>query len=200
VITKFDYYLAILVGFLAGVFLVPTAINLGVANYAVLFLLPLAFPPLFAIGIWLGQFLSRWLAFMPQFSKFVAVGFSNTAIDFGILNLLSMVTQVTSGLIIGGVNVPGFVVAVFNSYFWNQFWVFKGREGNEGFLHDFPKFLAVTLVGLLINSAIVVLATTYVDPWGGIGKEAWLNLAKVAATAVALVWNFVGYKFLVFRK
>lgn len=199
-ITKLDYYLSVLIGFLTGVFLIPTAINLGITSYAVLFLLPIAIPVLFAIGIWLGIFLSRWVVIMVQFSKFVAVGLSNTAIDFGILNMLSMLTGITAGLQVGGVNVPGFVAAVVNSYFWNQNWVFKGRESGEGILHDFPKFLAVSVIGLIINSGIIILTTNYGEAVIGLQPEMRLNIAKVIATGVVLMWNFVGYKFLVFRK
>ena len=198
--TKLDYSITVLVGFLTGVFLVPTAVNLGVKSYAVLFFLPLVVPVLFAIGIWLGVFLSRWLAIMMQFSKFVAVGLSNTAIDFGILNILSMLTGITAGLQVGGVNVPGFVAAVVNSYFWNQNWVFKGRESGEGVLHDFPKFLAVSVIGLIINSVIIILITNYGEAVIGLQPETRLNIAKVVATGMVLVWNFLGYKFLVFRK
>ena len=199
-IQKIDYSIAVLVGFLTGVFLVPTAINLGFKSYTVLFLLPIAIPVLFAVGIWLGGFLSRWLAIMRQFSKFAAVGFSNTAIDFGILNLLSMATGVTAGLQIGGVNVPGFVASVLNSYFWNQNWVFKGRESGEGVLHDFPKFLAVSVTGLLINSGIIILGTNFSGILGDFSAVTVLNISKVVATGVVLMWNFIGYKFLVFRK
>ena len=199
-IQKIDYSIAALVGFLTGIFLVPTAINLGFKSYVVLFLLPLVAPLLIVFGVWLGKFISRWLSVMSQVSKFAAVGISNTAIDFGILNLLSMATGITAGLQIGGVNVPGFVAAVINSYFWNQNWVFKGRESGEGALHDFPKFLAVSLVGLLINSGIIILGTSFSAGLGDFSAVTVLNISKVAATGVVLGWNFVGYKFLVFRK
>lgn len=193
---KQDYLIAALVGFLTGVFAVPTSINLGVRSRLILMLLPLAVALLFALGVWLAGFLSRWLSFFAQLSKFAAVGFLNTSIDFGILNLLSAATGVTSGFVVGGVNVPGFSAAVINSYLWNKFWVFRGREQ---VLRDFPKFFAVSFAGLLLNSGIIIFMTTYVPAAFGIGNAAWLNFAKVLATALVLVWNFLGYKFLVFR-
>lgn len=194
--TRIDYYIAAFVGFLTGVFAVPTLVNLGLKGWPVLMLLPLASALVFILGMWLGGFLSRWLSFFFQLSKFAAVGFLNTAIDFGVLNLLSAATGVTSGFIVGGVNVPGFGAAVVNSYVWNKYWVFKGREGAA---RDFPKFIAVSLVGLFLNSAFVVFMTTYIPPAFGLGDEAWLNLAKIMATVLIFLWNFLGYKFLVFR-
>ena len=199
VITKIDYSIAALVGFLAGVFLIPTLINLGLRTQWILMVVPLLVPPVFVFGVWLSGKLSRWLPFMTQLGKFMAVGFLNTAIDFGILNLLSMATGITSGFEIGGVNAPGFAVAVINSYFWNQFWVFKGRSQGEGMFHDFPKFLTVMLIGLTLNSGIVFSLTTYVPPFFGLAEKVWLNVAKAIATAIVLAWNFPGLKFLVFR-
>ena len=134
---------------------------------------------------------------MAQFGKFAAVGFLNTAIDFGVLNLLSLTTGITSGYIIGGVNIPGFLAAATNSYFWNKFWVFK-KSGEGGVWHDFPRFLAVTVTGVLINGGAVVLLTTFVSPPFGMDGVRWLNISKVFATVITLVWNFFGYKFFVF--
>lgn len=199
-ILRIDYSIGALAGFLAGVFLIPTLINLGLRIPWILMAVPLVIPPVFALGVWLAGKLARWLPFMTQLGKFVAVGFLNTAIDFGILNLLSMATGITSGFVIGGVNAPGFAVAVVNSYFWNQRWVFKGRSTGEGTFHDFPKFLTVMLVGLVLNSGIIFFLTTYIAAPFGFFENLWLNIAKACATAVVLGWNFLGLKFLVFRQ
>ncbi|MBI2640316.1 MAG: GtrA family protein [Candidatus Sungbacteria bacterium] len=192
-----DYAIAALVGFLTGVFAVPTLVNLGVSSWPLLMALPLVVTLLFLAGLWIAGFISRWLAFLPQLAKFAEVGILNSAIDFGILNLFSAATGIISGIVVGGVNIPGFSVAVLNSYFWNKFWVFKGREGA---MRDFPKFMAVSIGGLLLNSGVIVLATTYISAPAFLGGTAWLNLAKILATLLVFVWNFLGYKFLVFRK
>lgn len=198
-IAKIDYYIVSLIGFLTGVFAVPTAINLGLRNAPVLMILPLVFPILFVIGLFVVSFLSRFLPPFAQFGKFAAVGFSSTAIDFGVLNILSLATGITAGFILGGVNIPGFGVAVVSSYFWNKFWTFKA--GGEGSLfQDFPKFLAVAVVGLVLNSGIVIFVTTYTPPFFGLNPQTHLNIAKVIATLLVLFWNFLGFKFIVFRK
>lgn len=197
-ITKIDYYIGGLVGFLSGIAAIPTAFNLGMRSHGALLVLPWAAAILFAALMRLAGWLARRRAVLAQFSKFIAVGFLNTAIDFGMLNLLSRVSGISAGFILGGVNIPGFVVAVSNSYLWNKLWVFK--NGNEaGIFRDFPKFLAVTVVGLVINSAIVILLTTYVPPVLGMNKALWLNASKAGATVLTLVWNFTGYKLFVFR-
>lgn len=198
-ITGRDYMIAALVGFLTGVCAIPTFVNIGWGTSPMRIFLIFGIPLLWVFGVWFGGFLSRWLPFMAQFGKFAAVGFLSAAIDFGVLNILSSATGVTSGFVIGGVNIPGFSVAVVNGYLWNKLWVFKDRDP-EGLFHDFPKFLAVTGVGLTINSGVVVFVTSFVQPLSGVRPEAWLNIAKVGANAFVLVWNFLGYKFFVFKK
>lgn len=198
-IQKKDYFLSALIGLLVAIFAIPTLFNLGVRQFSVFFTLIFVLPILWFLGVWLGGYLSRWFSFFSQFGKFAAAGFLSASIDFGILNILSILSGVKAGFILGGVNIPGFSVAVLNGYLWNKLWVFKDRD-EENIFHDFPKFLAVTVTGLFLNSGIIILLTTYFSPVFGFTEEAWLNLSKVAATAVVMVWNFAGYKFVVFKK
>ena len=134
-----------------------------------------------------------------QFSKFVLIGFLNTGIDFAILNLLMWQTGIYSGKYIILLNAIAFSVAVTNSYFWNKFWIFRAKETDKK-AGEFAQFVAVTLVGMAINTTIVYSVTTLVSPIFGLSVELWANLAKAAATGISLVWNFIGYKFIVFKK
>lgn len=68
---------------------------------------------------------------IDQFSKFLVVGFMNTAIDFGILNLLMWLTGVYKGQWIILLNATAFAVAVINSYLWNKYWTFRAKEAKE---------------------------------------------------------------------
>ena len=133
-----------------------------------------------------------------QFSKFVVIGFMNTAIDFTILNFLMWWTGIYSGALIILLNMVSFSIAVFNSYFWNKYWTFKDLDKIEA--KEFSQFILVTLIGLAINSSIVYGITTLVSPMFGISPELWANLAKVAAIGFSLIWNFIGYKFIVFNR
>jgi len=139
---------------------------------------------------------------MRQFSKFIVIGLMNTAIDFAILNLLMWSTGIYGGRWIILLNVISFTIAVINSYFWNKFWTFRAKEADEPaeVAKEFSQFIMVTLIGLVINSSIVFGITTFIPPFFGLSKEVWANLAKVVATGFSLIWNFVGYKFIVFKK
>jgi len=203
-ILKKDYIVAAIAGFYTALLLLPTFKNIDVGFDNLYVALLFAIPVLWIIGLTVAYFLSKLAPFFYQFGKFVVVGFANTAIDFGVLNLLSIAVQRTSGFLLGGVNLPGFVLAAVHSYFWNKFWVFpSSAEASEGKkkpdYSDFFTFLLVILVGVFINGAIVIFVTTYIDPKFGLTPERWLNIAKAAATALSLVWNFVGFKLFVFK-
>jgi dolichyl-phosphate beta-glucosyltransferase len=196
-LTVRDYDLAGLAGFATGLFLIPTVLNIGVHSKAVIIGLPIFFAIALVFGVWLGQFLSRWIPIMLQLSKFAAIGILNTAINFGILNLASLFTGVTSGLAVGGYNIPSTIVAATNSFIWNKYWVFKKVESKE-VLKEIPKFALVTLVGLIVNSLIIVIFTTYLHPRFGLNNGAWLNVGKATATLLGIAIDFLGYKFIVF--
>lgn len=131
--------------------------------------------------------------------RFAIVGGINTLLDFFILNLLSYLTGIYEGNGIIPLNVVSFTVAVVNSYYLNKRWAFKDAGGEEQG-RKFTLFLIVSIVGAAINTATVRIVSTNIDPMFGLNQELWLNVAKVVATGFSLIWNFVGYKFLVFKK
>ena len=133
-----------------------------------------------------------------QFIKFAIIGVLNTAIDFGIFNLLMWGFDIYKGSWMFLFNVISFSAAASNSYFFNKYWTFG--ELSKIKASQFFKFFIVSVGGALINSAIVFGVTTFISPQFGLGKELWANLAKLIATLVAWVWNFTMYKFVVFKK
>lgn len=199
-LTQLDYKIGALIGFFVGIFGMIVLANVGFKNMTVILALPWLTAIMFTIGVIIGGRLARRMPIFGQITKFAAVGFLNTAIDFGILNGLSLLTGIAHGLVLGGVNVPGFVVAMFNGYFWNKFWVFPNRNTGQGLFADFPKFLAVSIGGLLVNTIVVVAITGILGSLLGADEKLVLNAAKLCATLASMIWNFVGYKFIVFRK
>ncbi|OGF63274.1 hypothetical protein A2926_03620 [Candidatus Giovannonibacteria bacterium RIFCSPLOWO2_01_FULL_44_40] len=213
-ITKKDYWIGAVAGFLTGVLALVMVFYLEISfPYKKAFFL-IGVPVLFAFGVWLGGFLGRYFRVFTQFGKYVTAGFLSTLIDFTTLNVVSALTGVTAGIVIGWVNIPGFVIAVFNGYLWNKLWVFSPRlsvfprgasdrnlvSDKTGVFSDFPKFLAVTVGGLILNSVTIIIITTYISIPLGLTPQRWLNVAKVLASILVIIWNFAGFKFFVFRK
>ncbi|KKT42308.1 MAG: Glycosyl transferase family 2 [Candidatus Giovannonibacteria bacterium GW2011_GWA2_44_13b] len=192
-----DYLIAGIAGFVTALFLMPVLFNLEYLNTAYAVGALILIPVLWMAGILLGKILAKWMAFFAQFSKFVVVGFLNASIDFGILNAMNIFTGAVSGFIIGSFNAPGFIIASFNSYFWNRLWVFPQTNGVRK-MANFQKFLIISLLGVFLNSLVIIYLTTYA-PQFGFSDKVWLNIAKAIASAAVLLWNFVGYKFFAFK-
>jgi len=148
------------------------------------------------------DFKNNKVKLFKQISRFVVIGFLNTGIDFAALNLLMWLAGAYKGRTIISLNAISFTLASINSYFWNKFWVFKAREANKAgkMAAEFFQFFIVALAGVAINSAVVYGITTFISPLSGIDPQIWANIAKAAATGVSLVWSFIGYKFIVFKK
>lgn len=136
---------------------------------------------------------------IKQLMKFVVVGGVNTGIDFLVLNVEMAATNITSGPWMFLLNSVSFSVATVNSFFMNKYWTFQDKaEGHEGV--KFSQFLAVSIIGISLNGAVVYLVTSFIPPMFGVSPQMWANVAKLAATGLSLVWNFIGYKFIVFKK
>jgi putative flippase GtrA len=214
--TKKDLGFAILTGLITGTiawrifnFLNVTNIQFrfvvcdgGVCPWYSLIIIPwfwfvLIIPILWILGVLLGYFLGQWLKFFNQFGKFAAIGFTNAAVDFGVLNLLIANTGFHSGGWYTVFKAISFMVAVIPSYFWNKYWAF---EGNEGVRFEFAKFLSVAVVSIFINDGVASFVVNYVQPFGGLSSAVWANVGAMAGSAVALVFSFVGFKLAVFKK
>ncbi|MCL5008763.1 MAG: GtrA family protein [Patescibacteria group bacterium] len=83
---------------------------------------------------------------------------------------------------------------------WEAFGLSKNSAISKA-QNQFVLFILVSIVGLLINSVLVALLSKY-SPLAARPEYADVNknVAKLAATLVSLVWNFIGYKIFVFKK
>ncbi|KKT29967.1 hypothetical protein A3G55_03350 [Candidatus Giovannonibacteria bacterium RIFCSPLOWO2_12_FULL_44_25] len=213
-ITKKDYWIGAVVGFFTGLLALVMAFYLEISFPYKEAAFLVGVPVFFAFGVWLGGFLGRYYPFFEQFGKYVTAGFLSTLIDFTTLNVVSNLTGITAGIVVGWVNMPGFIIAVFNGYLWNKLWVFTtlkaspaaggtaslAARASNGLFSDFPKFLAITVGGLILNTVSIIIITTYIPAPAYFTPGRWLNLAKVLASILVIIWNFTGFKFIVFRK
>ena len=198
--TKKDFYFSIITGFITGfsawnIFKYLKVAELGDYSFAWLMLIV---PILWILGVNFGYFLGKWLRFFNQFGKFAAIGFTNGAVDFGVLNLLIANTGISDGGWYSVFKAISFVSAVIPSYFWNKYWAFEAVKDSGGF--QFAKFMSVAMVSILINDGVASLVVIYVHPIAGLSQVVWANVGAVAGSAVALIFSFIGFKVAVFRK
>jgi putative flippase GtrA len=125
--------------------------------------------------------------------RFGLVGLANTALDFIILFALTAL-----GLDKIVANYISTFVAFIFSFFVNKSFTFKDKGGNVK--KQFALFIAVTIVGLWVIQPIVILASSWALSPLGWAEPVTLFIAKVLATGASLVWNYLFYSRLVFKK
>ncbi|MDP1719145.1 MAG: GtrA family protein [bacterium] len=200
--TKKDYKLVSIIGILFGLFSLPILENIKIPGWQ----LTLASGALVVVGFLIFAIFSMWVAGLIglkspalfQFAKYGAAGALSAFLDLGILNLFSLIFKIYSGPALLVFNVFSFLVATTNAYFWNKFWAFK-KEGDKPNIKEYARFICVTLTGLVINTAIVFILTTVIGAPAGVSAAVWENVAKFSAIIPNVMWNFVGYKFFIFK-
>ncbi len=203
-ISKLDAFLSLVIGFLIGVFflisvrVIEADLTLGWdKRWELSFLI--IFPVLCSLGMIFASLFKKKFLVIYQFAKFGLVGALNTFIDFGILNGLILLTSIAGGFYYSVFKGISFLFAAVNSYFWNKHWTFKKKDKIFA-SGEFAKFLAVTFVGFLLNVGAATLVVNTIGPQYGIGDKLWANIGAFIAVFVGLTWNFVGSKFIVFKK
>lgn len=122
-----------------------------------------------------------------QFAKFGIVGLTNNAISYIIYLIL-----IWLGMHYTPANIVGFTVSVFNSYFWNNKYVFE-TEGQRIWWKTFLKtYISYAGTGIVLSNILLYL-------WIDI-----LGISSVIAPLINLVItvpiNFLVNKFWAYRK
>ena len=126
--------------------------------------------------------------------RFAIVGSVNTALDFSILFILTMLFNIPKEL----ANFISTSVSFLFSFFANKKYTFKSTSKN--LKRQFLLFTIVTLFGLWVIQTIIITAITPVFTNLGINKPAALLISKLIATAASLIWNYTLYSRVVFKK
>lgn len=137
-----------------------------------------------------------------QGAKFIIVGVANTLVDLGVLNLLIFISGISAGPTYSLFKGASFSLAVINSYVFNKFWTFSASAQGYGGQRkkEFIQFFIVSLVGFGINVGVASLVVNVIGSQFGIADKLWANVGAMIATLIGMSWNFLGYKFIVFKK
>lgn len=150
------------------------------------------------------------LAQTKQVGKFGLVGIINTLLDFGVYNIMFSLV----GLKPIPANLIAATVAMTFSFIANKRFVFDQKAGSV--LRQAALFLLVTATALYVIQNIVIYGLTELWLWplelaydivGSLGLSGALsqefvvnNGAKAIATGFSMVWNYLLYKKVVFKK
>ncbi len=114
--------------------------------------------------------------FIIKFIKFCTVGFSGLFVDFFITWLLKEKARINKY----AANAIGFLLAASSNYILNRLWTFHST--NEAIAVEYMSFVAISIVGLLLNSVVICFLVEK--------KKYNFYISKIAATAVVTCWNF----------
>lgn len=114
---------------------------------------------------------------IKQLCSFGIVGVVAFLIDYGIMNILY--TKLGCTLLIA--NTCGFIISTIVNYILSKKHVFDMKTSNA-----FIKFTILSVLGLLINNMTMILCIDCM-------KFVTL-MAKIIATGVCMIWNFVTKK------
>ena len=198
-----DLFFAALNGLFIGIFAPVIFQNIGSSLPVSRPVFALILTVICVLGVATGYVLSRLhpkIRFFFQLAKFGLIGTANFVVDLGIFSLFVWMTGITEGPAIILFNVISVSIAIINSYIWNKFWSFGERSTDEAKIRkQFFQFVAVSVAGLIINT-LVTYTVNEVGNVFAIEKTTWTVIAKASASVIVLVWNFVGYKFFVFKR
>ena len=156
--------------------------------------------PIGAIGmIFVANILVKKIPVVWQVAKCFLVGILNTFLYLGLLNLLMWHFQIFKGWHWNALNAAAFSIGAVNSYFWNKYWAFEKKETRPG-AGEFGRLYVITGIGFFLNLGITYSLVNIVGPQFEFTAKIWNNLAAGIAVFIVFAWNFIGYKFVVFKK
>ena len=185
-----------IISFLVNDFLKGAGIQLGPYYY---FISWLAFPFFTLFCLWAAYQIGRRFLFIFQAAKHVLVGAVVTVVDLKIFEILLWIVGLftaSGSLVIKGVS---FIAATILKYFGNKYWAFNKPE-KENLSKEIIQFLFITLMGLVLDVASFYYLTEIMAPQFELSHSSWIKASVVLAAFTAALWNFLGYKFLVFKK
>lgn len=203
--TKLDIVASLILGEISAFLLWPFLRNVGLDVFLSGFLktrislplLAIAVPFLALAAVYAFFILSKIKPIFFQMGKFLAVGATNTFIDWGVFNVLVFITGVALGRLPAMFKIASFVAATSNSYFWNKFWTFEAKKDKTK--TEALKFYLISGIGAAGNIGIFAFVSNVISIPEGISEIVWANIGVVMGTMFSLVWNFLGYKYLVFK-
>lgn len=135
------------------------------------------------------------LFFKNQKIKFATIGAFNTALDFAILFSLKAL-----GINIAFSNIVSTGITFILSFILNKKITFNStNKTKQESIKEFLSFTIITLFGLWVIQTLVIYIITSILS-NILISNITLFIAKIIATIFSLIWNFVLYKKVVFKK
>lgn len=195
---KIDIILAIVTGLGVGILFAQFAKGASFKMPYLDFILPALFTPSALLGLWVAELIGKRFLFVFQLAKFLLIGAFFALFDLVVLNGLLLWLGITAGFMYSVLVGISFVIATTVKYVADKYWAFEKTEGS-GIKFEFASFFIITIISGGIQVAVASYVVNIIGPQFGFSPLLWANVGKIAGIVVASAWNFVGYKFFVFK-
>ena len=125
--------------------------------------------------------------------RYLLIGTINTAIDFGILFMLTWFISTPKEL----ANIISTTIAFAFSFVANRSFTFRSRTGNVR--RQLLLFTLVTLFGLWVIQTIIITLLAPIFISFNLSQSVALLISKLIATIASLIWNYLLYTNVVFK-
>jgi putative flippase GtrA len=197
---KIDLFLALITGESVAWLFVWLIKNSPQLNLSFLYwLLPISLPALSVLAIWISSLIGKRYLFIYQLAKFLLIGAFFAVFDLLILNFLMAWLGIRKEEVIKYTIFVtlSFVIATIFKYFANKYWAFEKKE-KVRIEKEFGIFFSVTAISGLIQIGIASFSFKFLVSI--MSSLLAGNVGKILGIIVASIWNFLGYKFFVFKK
>ena len=199
-----DLYAATAIGAEVGLLIQPILANLGsfaiLANptFALRLEIFIFITILAPLALWILFLLGKLVPVLYQFGKFAAVGALNTFIDLGVLNLIIFLTGIAGGIGYSLFKAISFLCATTNSFFWNKYWTFNAKGAATG--KETGSFFLFAAIGWVLNVSIATFIVNGLARPASLDPRVWANIGGLFGVAGSFLWDFLSYKFFVFKE
>jgi putative flippase GtrA len=133
-----------------------------------------------------------------RFLKFSFVGVTGTIVDFGVMNLMSLVFH----LPLLWAQAISFTIAVVNNFLWNRFWTYPDSRSKRA-PRQLIQFVVINLAGILVRTPLITWLNNLIlkslnNAAIRFPVENFVisqNLALAVSISIILFWNFFANRY-----
>lgn len=133
-----------------------------------------------------------------RFLKFSFVGVTGTIVDFGVMNVMSLVFH----LPLLWAQAISFTIAVVNNFLWNRFWTYPDSRSKRA-PQQLMQFVLINLVGILVRTPLIAWLNNLIlkalnNAAIRLPVENFVisqNAALAVSILIILFWNFFANRY-----
>jgi len=134
-----------------------------------------------------------------RFVKFLIVGVISSFVDFGFMNLFTLLFNIPL-IIAQGLS---FLIAVLESFTLNRFWIYPDSRSKSQY-NQFMQFFLINLVGIGIRTLLIpvfyrlinsILSNSSIELFSRLKNVISQNASLAIVVGIVLLWNFFANRY-----